>query len=512
MYSNTASVDNVMPEQSDQLKSSIAELIRDYFQRSQPGSPAKLWPLASNTIRADEVIAALDVLLSNKVTMGTSVRSFETQWSEYLKAEQSVMVNSGSSANLLAMSAMASPDDVNALRAGDEVIVPAVTWPTSVYPIAQVGCVPVLVDIDLDTLNVSPQTIRQAITPKTRAIMAVHLLGNPCDMLEIQQIARQHNLMIIEDCCEAHGAKIGDDFVGCFGDMSTFSFYFSHHMTTIEGGMISTRDGDKWADFLRSARSHGWTRDRSDRQELADRFNQKDDRWLFVVRGYNLRPMELSAAIGLVQLRKLPQYVRERARVRERLLEELHDCRSVLRFQSQQPGHFHSAFGFSIIVREQAAFSRDQLQAHLESHEIETRPVVGGNLARQPAFAQLDLRGPDPSRHHGRGPAPRQPALRRRGGPRTPAVNRPGRARNGRRGFRRDSLLPERRLAVRKRRAGCSLPRRRHWRAHPRLRDPAAHSPGRPSGVRRRRRNADDVSESKGFADYLLPFRALCWM
>lgn len=372
----------------DNIHSSIAEQIRNYVHQSQCESSERSWPLALNTLGADEIIAAVDVLLSGQITMGKCVAEFEKTWSAYLGVEHSVMVNSGSSANLLAMSAFAS----EGLRPGDEVIVPAVTWPTSVFPIAQVGAVPVLVDVDLETLTLTPDIIRQALSPKTRAIVPVHLLGNPCDMPEIQNIARQHNLWVMEDCCEAHGARIGDRAVGTFGELSTFSYYFSHHMTTIEGGMVSILEGAERDNFLRSARSHGWARDRSDRAELADRFADRDDRWLFVAPGYNLRPMELTAAIGLVQLGKLPDFVAQRAEVRRALLEGLADCADVLQFQRELPGCFHSAFGFSMIVREDAPFTRDALREHLEQAQIETRPAIGGNLARQPALKHITWR------------------------------------------------------------------------------------------------------------------------
>ncbi len=381
-----------MRTEPEQIRASIADQMRDYFQRSEPDSTGRGWPLACNTLGADEMIAAMDILLSGRITMGPKVVDFEKAWSAYLDVEHSVMVNSGSSANLLAMSALAAPMYAHGLRPGDEVIVPAVTWPTTVFPIAQVGCVPVLVDVDLDTLNLSPDGIREALTPQTRAIVPVHLLGNPCDMPAIQKIADQHSLLVMEDCCEAHGARVGDQAVGTFGELSTFSFYCSHHITTIEGGMISAQSGERWANFLYSARSHGWARERSDRNDLANLFGQRDDRWLFVTPGYNLRPMELNAAIGLVQLRKLPDFVRQRAQVRQTLLRGLADCEDLLLFQRELPGHFHSAFGFSMVIRDHAPFARDAFRDHLESHGIETRPLLGGNLARQPAFEHITWR------------------------------------------------------------------------------------------------------------------------
>jgi CDP-6-deoxy-D-xylo-4-hexulose-3-dehydrase len=383
---------NFMPKTTDDGQQTIAKHIRAFFQNARPHASNCRWPLATNAIGAEETLAVLDVLLSGRITMGRRVADFEEAWSNFLGVKHSVMVNSGSSANLLAMSALASPTRKTGLRPGDEVIVPAVTWPTTVFPIVQVGCVPVFVDVDAETLNMTPDAVRRAITPKTRAVMPVHLLGNPCDMPGIMRLADERDLHVIEDCCEAHGARVGDQPVGTFGDMSTFSFYFSHHMTTIEGGMIAVRDHEEWANLLFSARSHGWLRQRSDRDQLAKLFDQRDDRWLFVTPGYNLRPMELNAAIGLVQLRQMPDFIRRRAELRRTLLEGLADCEDVLRFQRALPDHFHSAFGFSMVIREDAPFTRDAFCDHLEASGVETRPLVGGNLARQPAFEHIPWR------------------------------------------------------------------------------------------------------------------------
>ncbi|MEY2532094.1 MAG: CDP-4-dehydro-6-deoxyglucose reductase, partial [bacterium] len=253
---------------------------------------------------ADEVSAALDCLLDQQVTMGERVREFEQAFAEFMGSRHAIMVNSGSSANLLAMSVLASDRIPNGLRPGDEVIVPAVTWATTISPVLQLGCVPVLVDIDADTPNRRPQDLADAISPRTRAIFPVHLLGNPIDMPALMDVAAEHDLMVIEDTCESLGSTIGGRKVGSFGQFGTFSFYFSHHITTIEGGMLVT-DDDELADLARSMRAHGWTRDMSNRDELEAASPWIDPRFLFVNLGYNLRPTELQAAFGLVQLGRL---------------------------------------------------------------------------------------------------------------------------------------------------------------------------------------------------------------
>src|SRR3990167_8707878 len=217
----------------EEIASGIRGLMAVQPQEFIPGKTRI--PLSSPTYGAPEVIEALDSLMSTWVTMGKKVKTFEAMFAEYIGTWHGVMVNSGSSANLLALSALG-------LQPGEEVITPAVTWATTVFPIAQVGAVPVLVDVERDSYNISPDAIEAALTPRTRAIMPVHLLGNPCNMDAIMDIAERHKLYVIEDCCEAHGAEYHGRKVGSFGDAASFSFFFSYLISTIEGGMLLTNN------------------------------------------------------------------------------------------------------------------------------------------------------------------------------------------------------------------------------------------------------------------------------
>lgn len=348
--------------------------------------------LCRSTLGEEELVVALEVLLNGQLTMGPQTEAFENEWSRWLPVEFSLMVNSGSSANLMMLSALTFPGTPNGLKRGDEVILPAVGWSTSLFPISQTGCVPVLVDVDSDTLNLSPERVEEAITDRTRAILAIHLLGNPCDLRALQAIADRYGLYLLEDCCEAHGARIEGRHVGSFGDLSSFSFYYSHHMTSIEGGMVCGRDREAWRDALVSQRAHGWIRGRSDHQQWSRQYPDIDPRWLFVSTGYNVRPTELNAAIGRVQLTKLDRFVEQRMAVRERLLDRLRPYEPWLAIQQTRPGHSHSAFGLSLIVRPGAPFSRETIQVFLEARQIETRPIVGGNLARQPVMQHIPYR------------------------------------------------------------------------------------------------------------------------
>jgi CDP-6-deoxy-D-xylo-4-hexulose-3-dehydrase len=269
------------------------------------------------------------------------------------------------------------------------------------------GCVPVLVDVDPDTLNIDPERVEAAITPRTRAIVAIHLLGNPCEMDHLRAIAARHRLSLVEDCCEAHGARIDGRQVGTFGDLASFSFFFSHHMTTIEGGLVCGGDRARWHDLLVSMRAHGWIRGRSDHDEWVRRCPDIDPRWLFVTPGYNLRTTDINAAFGLVQLAKMPGFIQQRVATRLRVMGELERFGEHFRFQQARAGHVHSAFGFALLVRPQAPFARAEFQAYLEACGIQTRPIVGGNFARQPAMAHVP--------HRVAGPLPHADAVHDRG-------------------------------------------------------------------------------------------------
>ena len=342
------------------LRLEIRRNLREYVAEALVPVDIQGLELVRSTYDEEELLAVVDVLLDDRVTMGPRVALFEEGFSTYLSASFSIMVNSGSSANWLAFSTLAYPGTDNHLQVGDEVIIPAVAWSTSLFPIVQAGCVPVIVDVDPNTLNVDPRQIEEAITPKTRALMLVHLLGNPCDMTRLMEIARQNKLWVVEDCCESHGASIDGRKVGTFGDLSTFSFFFSHHMTTFEGGAVCGLDNERWRDLLISMRAHGWIRGRSDHAIWEKDYPDIDPRWLFVAPGSNLRATEINAAVGLIQLSRLPGFIEQRCRIRETLLSRLKPYEEFFIFQTALPGHLHTAFGLSLIIRQGAPFKRNE--------------------------------------------------------------------------------------------------------------------------------------------------------
>ena len=379
---------------SQDILDEINSLIKKYFddQKEEEFIPGKTKiPLAIPQFGSDEVIESVESLISTWVTMGKKVRSFESQFKDYVGQKGALMVNSGSSANLLALSALSSPNFDNRIKPGDEVICPAVTWPTSVYPILNVGAKPVLVDVDLNTLNVSPETIEDAITPRTKAIMAVHLMGNPCQTDKIKQIADKREINLIEDCCEAHGAKIGNKSVGSFGICSTFSFFLSHHITTIEGGMVLTNN-NAILDIATAQRAHGWIREMRNADEIAKEFPDVDKRFLFYETGFNLRPTEIQGAFGIHQIKKLDEFVKTRRNIAKEWNKSLNKFKDYLILPEEIDGTTHSYFAYPITVKENAPFSRKEITEFLESKLIETRPIAGGNLTEQPSAKLYDYR------------------------------------------------------------------------------------------------------------------------
>lgn len=374
----------------EQIKSEIKDLVCKYFslkeQESKDFIPGKTKiPLNVPSYSYEEVCEALDSLLSAQVTMGEKVKKFESLFAEYIGVKYAIMVNSGSSANLLALSVLTNPMLRNRIQPGDEIITPAVTWATTVYPIIQVGAIPVLVDVDLETFNIKPSEIRKAITPKTRAIMLVHLLGNPCEMDEIMEIAKEHNLFVIEDACEAHGAEYKGKKVGSFGDIATFSFFFAHHISTIEGGMLLTNN-EEIAELAKALRTFGWIRDLKDKDKIAQKYRYIDPRYLFYNIGYNIRPTEIQGAFGIHQIKKLESFIAIRRENAAYWYESLSQFSPYLLLHKERERTRHVWYGYPIVVKPNAPFTREELTSFLEMKGVETRMIMAGNIDEQPVM------------------------------------------------------------------------------------------------------------------------------
>ena len=382
-----------MPK-NDTTLARISPYLRKHFELSKKKDfiPGKtLIPLAVPTYGSEEVREALDSLLSTWVSMGKKVKRFEEMFANYLGSKHAVMVNSGSSANLLALSVLTNTMLPAAIKPGDEIITPAVTWATTVYPIANVGCIPVLVDVDLETFNILPEEAEKATSPKTKALMPVHLLGNPCEIGKIQKIAEENDSFLVEDACEATGAELKRNKVGTIGDMGTFSFYMSHHISTIEGGMVVT-DDDRLYEFLKAMRAFGWIRDLSESLKYAKEHPEIDSRFLFITSGFNFRPTELQGAFGIHQIGKLDDFIEHRRRNAEYWSKRLRPFRDIMILPTERPGTKHVYFGYPITLRPQTDVDRGEITTYLESKGVETRPIMAGNMAEQPVMKQIRSR------------------------------------------------------------------------------------------------------------------------
>jgi len=340
--------------------------------------------LSNDTWGDEEYNAVKQVLDLRQFTIGHSVKRMEKEFAEHFGAKYAVMSSSGSSANLLAIASMVYSGRLNK---GDEVLIPAVSWSTTYFPVEQMGLKIRLVDIDRDTLNLDIDRAREAITEKTKAIFAVNLLGNPNDFNALTKLCQEHKLSLLEDNCESMGAEMDGKKAGTFGVMGTFSSYFSHHICTMEGGYTVT-DDEELCHYMLSIRSHGWTRHLPENSPV---YTKAEDPFYesfrFIIPGFNVRPLEIEAAAGLQQLHKLDGFVQQRRKNADYFKKVMADDN---RFYTQKEIGKSSWFGFAIILNEELAGQRDRFISAIRAADIEVRPIVAGNFARQPVFKNMD--------------------------------------------------------------------------------------------------------------------------
>ncbi len=374
------------------------EALRDAIERSWRLEIEKVGQLSGKhfklhepTFGVDEILAAVDCMLTSYVTMGKRVAELERIFAEFIGVPEGISCNSGSSANLLAIGSLANRQTEDGLRPGDEVIVPALAWSTTIWPLVQHGLVPVIVDIDPLTLNIDLNEAERAVSDKTRAILPVHVYGNPCDMDAIQSLCERHDLILVEDVCEAMGGSYKGRALGQFGRVSTFSFYFSHHITTFEGGMCLTGDSEI-ADTMRIMRSHGWIREAKNQARYTERYPGIDPRFLFVNTGYNLRLTEVQAAVGLEQVPKLKGFLAQRREAAALWGDVFATHGETLQTQRETPGGAHAWFGFPVTVKPGAPYSCAVVRKHLDEAGVETRPIICGNIALQPGLHEYKFR------------------------------------------------------------------------------------------------------------------------
>ncbi|PJB55255.1 MAG: pyridoxamine 5-phosphate oxidase [Bacteroidetes bacterium CG_4_9_14_3_um_filter_41_19] len=345
------------------------------------------YSLASSSWDQKEVDAMQRVISSGLFSMGKEVKSFEEQFAGYFGKKYAIMANSGSSANLLMIASLFFRQE-SPLKKGDEVIVPTVSWSTSYLPLQQYGLKVKFVDIDIHTLNFDLDALESAVTDQTKVILAVNLLGNPNDFGRISKIIDDKDIILLEDNCESMGAEFGDKMAGSIGLMGTFSSFFSHHISTMEGGMVVTDDEELYQIML-SLRAHGWTRNLPVNNLVtgSKSENSFEESYKFVLPGYNLRPLELSGAIGQEQLKKLPEIVKYRRLNAGKFINIVNKYPWLI---PQQEIGKSSWFGFSLIVRPDSGVSREMLIQVLENHGIEYRPIVAGNFVKNPVIKYFD--------------------------------------------------------------------------------------------------------------------------
>jgi CDP-6-deoxy-D-xylo-4-hexulose-3-dehydrase len=382
----------------------VVEFLIESSSRINEAKPQKYWyPLSMATYGVEEILQALDSMCSFRTSMWEKTREFERQFAQYQGCREAVMVNSGSSADLLLSFLLTSPPE-RRLKPGDEILVPVVTWPTQIWSPLMAGLKVRFVDVDPATLNVSIEDLERKITPATKAVFLVHVMGNPCDMDRVLAIAKRHGLLVIEDCCESLGSEWDGRKVGNFGVGSAYSFFFSHHMTTMEGGMVVTDDPDV-ADRLRVLRAHGWLRNVEASHVHLEGY-EIDSRYAFVNWGFNVRPTDLQAGFGLEQLKRLPMFTGRRLAQAARFFGFIDGVPCLSRPVASEKAS-PIWMSLPVMVEESAPFTRDEITAWLEEQGVETRPIIAGNLQRQPVAKLFDCFTDEPfpgaDRVHDRG-------------------------------------------------------------------------------------------------------------
>lgn len=344
------------------------------------------YPLHEDALSKEDLAEGFKVLVSRQLTMSKKTQEFENFFKKKLKLNYCVMVNSGSSANLLALFALINPKKKNRLKIGDECLVPAICWSTSLWPIIQAGLKPKLIDVDKKSFSLNLNTIKKNLTKKTKAIMLINVLGNTSEIDKIRTFATKKKIYLIEDNCESLGSKYKNKYFGTFGDFSSFSFYYSHQITSGEGGMVACKKRDDYL-LLKTLRAHGWDRDIT-REKKNKQFN-------FINSGFNLRPLEISAALGLNQFKRLSKMMSIRSYNRDKLiylLKSSKDWNNQFSFFNPSKNVKPSWFGFPLLINNKFLKKKKVFLDYLNKNKVETRPIISGNFVNQPAIKLYDIK------------------------------------------------------------------------------------------------------------------------
>jgi CDP-6-deoxy-D-xylo-4-hexulose-3-dehydrase len=389
-----------MSATADALRAQFRTLTAEYYAAAfaqREFIPGETFvPVAGRVFDAHDIKTLVDASLDFWLTSGRFAAQFEKEFARFFGLRHAILVNSGSSANLLALTCLTSPQlGERLLHPGDEVITTATGFPTTINPIFQNGLVPVFVDVELPTYNVDVTQLEAALSPRTRLVMLAHTLGNPFDLTSVTAFCKEHHLWLIEDCCDALGATFGGQLVGTFGEIATFSFYPAHHITMGEGGALLT-ENSQLKKLIESYRDWGrdcWCDPGSDNTcgkrfdwQLGDLPQGYDHKYTYSHIGYNLKATDMQAAVGVSQLGKLPDFIQKRRENFAYLRERLNRLQEFFILPQATPNSNPSWFGFPLYVRANAPFSRDEAVRWLDAHKIGTRLLFGGNLVRQPAY------------------------------------------------------------------------------------------------------------------------------
>lgn len=344
------------------------------------------YSLLDDALSDEDIFKGIEVLLKKKITMGRITERFEYEFAKYLDVKYALMVNSGSSANLLAAFALVNPKKKNFLKPGDEFLIQALCWSTSLWPLVQAGLKPKFIDVNKDTLNVDENFFLKSLSKKTKAAMIVHVLGNSSNITKIANHLKKKKIFLIEDTCESLGTKYNSKYLGTFGDFGTYSFYYSHQITSGEGGMIVCNNRKDY-EIINSLRAHGWDRGINKSSQNQRLFN-------FINSGFNLRPLDITAAIGMNQFKRLNLFKRIRNENRKKIIDALNEARSwkkQLTFVNTSNKLEPSWFGLPMLIDKKYAHKKKRYLEMLNKNKIETRPIISGNFMNQKSVRLYNL-------------------------------------------------------------------------------------------------------------------------
>ncbi len=350
------------------------------------------YPLVDNPYRKKDINRAIKILKSFKITSGIKTINFQNSFQKKIKVNNALMVNSGSSANLLALQCLINPYRKKRLKRGDEILIPSLCWSTSLWPIIQSGLKPKFVDIDKTTLNIDLKDLKSKITKRTKGILIVHVLGNSTNMHELMKIKNKHNLYLIEDTCESLGTKFRNKYLGSFGEFSSFSFYSSHQISSGEGGMICCKHQEDF-EILKALRAHGWSRGLKNEKKISKQNKHLDKRFIFYNSGFNVRSTDIAASIGLSQFKDLDRFIKTRNINRKKIIYELdksNKIRGKITVIKENDGVKASWFGIPMILSKK--INKRIFIKKIENRGIETRPIISGNFLKQPSIKKYNLK------------------------------------------------------------------------------------------------------------------------